>query len=107
MDLDVRSRPSRAQLGFLDDYAEPNVQPTPPSRTPIQLTLRTAHGMVTVPVDLVSSTSGREGDPQPTRQRATPSYTSTEWVGTVPEARAQLTRIARRWVSRGPHSPLC
>lgn len=94
MALDLRGRPSRAQLGFLDDYAQADVQQTPPSREPVQLTLRTVHGTVTVPVDSVLSTSGRDHDPQSARQRGAPSHTVTEWSGSVAEARAQLARVA-------------
>ncbi|UIJ33403.1 hypothetical protein [Allobranchiibius sp. GilTou73] len=94
MDLDARTRPSRAQLGFLDDYARADIQTSPPSKAPVALTLRTPHGTVTLAVDSLTSTSGRDADPQLVRQRAAPSRTSTTWVGTVAEARAQLVRAA-------------
>lgn len=94
MDVDARTRPSRAQLGFLDDYARADIQTTPPSKAPVALTLRTPHGTVTLAVDSLTSTSGRDADPQLVRQRAAPSRTSTTWVGAVAEARAQLVRAA-------------
>ncbi|MBO1756017.1 hypothetical protein [Allobranchiibius sp. CTAmp26] len=94
MDLDARTRPSRAELGFLDDYGQADVQPTPPSTAPVRLTLRTPHDTVTLAVNSLTSTSGLDGDPQRTRERAAPSRTTTESVMSVASARAQLLRAA-------------
>lgn len=94
MSLDVRTRPSRADLGFLTDYAQATIQPVPASTAPITLVLRTPSGVTMLAVESVTSTSGRDTDTQHVRERATPTRTVMNWVSSVAEVRAQLMRAA-------------
>lgn len=94
MTLDVRRRPSRADLGFLDGYADATIQSVPPSTTPVQLTLRTPTGTTDLAVESVTSTSGGDTDPQHTREQAAPTRTFTNWVSSVADIRAQLRQVA-------------
>ena len=94
MALDLRRRPSRAALGFLDGYTDANIESAPPSQVPVALALRTPHGSAVLVVESVISSSGLSSDPQPRRERAAPATTVMISVSSVTTPRAQLLQAA-------------
>ena len=90
MSLDMRERPSRSELGFLDGYDRADIATAPSSNAVIRLTLRTPHGTTDLAVDSITSSSGGSAQPQLARQSAAPALTELHVVSTVAVIQEQL-----------------
>ena len=82
--LDLRHKPTRADLGFLPTYDQANVWPTP--GTAIEVTLITDHGTATIPMNtlMTSWSDGTGPQDMPTRSALSMSSTTAHVKAHIP-----------------------